>query len=266
MISSQSWESLLRRPAPGDHVVQLYTDQGFLARTVAHFLRTGFTAGSAAVVVLTPAKALAITSELAADELDVAALQQRGQLVMVDPVSTLAELVVDGMPDRERFFPMVTRMLDQVRAAGYPSVRLFGEMVNLLCHDSVAAALALEEMWNGALDVHAVSVLCAYPIDNFDGTAHRGLLHEVMARHSHLIPVEDYERLEQAVVRAYHDVFGPDGEPATLREHVIAAQRQRTQMPSAETALVALRGVSAEIADDVLLRARQYYETPTSMA
>src|SRR5213593_889288 len=46
----QSWERLLRTPHPRDHVVQLYTDDHFLGRAVAHFLGGGLRYGDGAVI------------------------------------------------------------------------------------------------------------------------------------------------------------------------------------------------------------------------
>jgi len=76
----------------------------------------------------------------------------------------------------------------------------------------------------------------------------------------------DCHSLNLAVARAYRDVFGVAGEPAALRAHVVAGHRETTRMPSAQTALVALRGLGADIADAVLERARRYYEGSISVS
>ena len=51
-------------------------------------------------------------------------------------------------------------------------------------------------------------VRCGYSIDNFDPNTYQGILQGVSRAHSHLVPVEDYARLERAVERAYAEVFG----------------------------------------------------------
>ena len=260
-MNQHPWQSLLRTPQPCDHLIQLYTDEAFFARVVSEFLETGFADGAGAVVMATPAHVEAITARLAGARIDVAAALARRQLVVADAEATLAEFMVDGMPDRAKFVAAITPALDRIRAAGYRQVRAFGEMVDLLWDHNLPATVALEALWNELLADRRVSLLCAYRIDNFDRAAHRGALHQLTQEHTHLIPVEDYERLETAVTRAYADVFGSLGDPALLREHVVAAHKSPAVMPGAQTALVALRGLSGDIADAVLERAHHYYNS-----
>jgi hypothetical protein len=61
--------------------------------------------------------------------------------------------------------------------------------------------------------------------------------------HSHLMPVEDCDRLERAIDRAFVDVFGIHA----------------TAMPTAQGALFALRNVDTRLADAVLERAATHY-------
>jgi len=258
--SQQPWQSLLRTPQPCDHVIQLYTDDDFFARAVAEFLETGFAGGAGAVVVATAPHATAIATRLVAAGFDVAAARERGQLVVADAHGTLAQFMVDGMPDRARFFAAITPVLERVRAAGYREIRAFGEMVDLLWDHNLPATIALETLWNEVLADRRVSLLCAYRIDNFDRDVHRGALHQLTHTHSHVIPVEDYDRLEAAVSRAYEDVFGTLGDPGLRREQLVAEHRSPAAMPAAQAALVALRGLSPDIADVVLARARQHYD------
>jgi hypothetical protein len=240
-------------------MIQLYTDEAFFAHAVSEFLATGLADGAGAVVIATGPHAQAIRTRLA-ELADVAEAEARGQLLFADAHGTLAAFMVDGMPDRARFFATVTPLLDRVHRAGYRDLRAFGEMVDLLWDHNLPATVALERLWNETLADRRVSLLCAYRIDNFDREVHRGALHQLTHTHSHVIPVEDYERLEAAVARAYEDVFGVLGDSKLLREQLLAADRSPAAMPSAQTALVALRGLSADIADAVLERARHYYQ------
>jgi len=132
-------------------------------------------------------------------------------------------------------------------------------MVDLLWDHNLPATVALETLWNEVLADRRVSLLCAYRIDNFDGEVHRGALDQLTHTHSHVIPVEDYERLEAAVSRAYEDVFGTLGDPGLLREQLATEHHSPAAMPAAQAALVALRQLSPDIADLVLARARQHY-------
>lgn len=260
MSSVASWESVLRAPRPCDHVVQLYKDEGFLLRAVTHFLGIGLAEGGGGVLVATPSHVKAVTERLAAT-IDVPSALTRDQLVLLDAETCLAGFMVEGRPDRSAFFTLAHGVLDRVERAGHPRVRLFGEMVNLLWETNLPATVQLEALWSEVLAERHVSLLCAYQIDNFDPQVHRGLLHRITRSHSHLVPVEDYERLDTAVDRAYRDVFGDRPDTARLREVLARQPSTAATMPPGQAALVALRDVRADIADDVLTRARHYYTT-----
>jgi hypothetical protein len=77
-----------------------------------------------------------------------------------------------------------------------------------------------------------------------------------------VVPVEHYERLESAVDRAYREVFGAEGDTASLRDLLVAGTAPTPVMPPAQAALLALRGLRTDIADAVLERARYYYTAP----
>jgi len=251
-----TWEALLETPEACDHLVQLYTDDRFLARAVTHFVRAGFAAGQAAVIIATPAHT-ALFSECLPDVPDALA---RGQLVVLDADDCLKAFMVDGMPDRQAFVATVTALLERVRAAGYPRMRLYGEMVDLLWQrDALEAAVRLEELWNELLAAERLPLLCAYRIDNFDRYAHRHALAAIGKTHSHMIPLEHYDRFERAVDRAYVDVFGNDADTHTLRDLIVATLGPASAMPHAQAALLGLRNVNPHTADAVLERAKRYY-------
>ena len=259
MSAQPSWAPLLRTPHPCDHLVQLYTDDSFLVRAVGHFLASGLTQGEAAVIVATPEHAEAFRQELGSLGVDVASAVDRGQFTALDADECLSKFMVDGMPDGHKFRALVTPVLERVRAAGFRSIRLYGEMVNLLFAENLPATVALEELWNDLLAAERVSLLCAYRIDNFDRRAHRGLLHRISRCHSHLIPVDDYDRLDRAVDRAYEDVFGSRGSAADLRRLITTHYPTEPAMPSAQAALFALNGLARSVADAVIERTGAYY-------
>src|SRR5687767_262391 len=152
----------LRSPQPCDHLIQLYTDEAFLSRVVIQFLSTGLAACEAAVIIATPAHLSMFAEGLRATGLDVAAMQTRGQLALRDAHASLAEFMVDGMPDRDRFFDVVRPVLADFTKAGFSKTRLYGEMVDLLWNHSMPATVALEQLWNEVLADTRVSLLCAY--------------------------------------------------------------------------------------------------------
>jgi hypothetical protein len=163
------------------------------------------------------------------------------------------------MPDPERFAAVIGGAVEAGRRAGYPRVRAFGEMVDLLRRTDLAATIRLEELWNDLLAGHRISLLCGYSVDIFDPRVYRGLLQRVCSVHSDLIPIEDYARLEQAVARAYADVFGPVGDGQALRDVLVADYAPASAMPDAEAAILAAREFVPTAIDSLLAAARQHY-------
>src|SRR5262245_33472835 len=265
-MTTSPWESQLETPAPCDHFVQLYQDETFLARAVFHYLGAGLAKNEGVVIIATPAHNALFTDRLAAAGFDVLDLVARRQLLVFDAEPCLAQFMVNGWPDRVAFFTLVKNAIDPIRAAGFATVRLYGEMVDLLWDHNLEATLELEALWSELIADQSVSLLCAYRMDNFDRNSHRSILHRLCHCHSHLIPVEDYERLEQAVSRAYDDIFGTAGDGEALRTLLTTDGAVTPTMPSAQRALLALRDVSPSLADSVLARARVHYAGKASPA
>jgi hypothetical protein len=76
--------------------------------------------------------------------------------------------------------------------------------------------------------------------------------------HSHLIPVEDYGRLERAVAAALRETVGAD-EARTLESRLLSKYQAPFQMPRAQALLLALRHALPAVADPVLKRSRNLY-------
>lgn len=263
MRAPATWEGVLTAPAPGQHIAQLYTEPGFLVRTVSQFAGQGLHRGEAVVLIATPEHRAAIGRRLEAEGFALDALERRGQLMALDAAECLARLLVDGMPDHARFHALIGGTLDAAKAAGYGRVRAFGEMVDLLRRRSLAATIRLEELWAELLSTHTISLLCGYSLDNFDPQIYRGLLQRVSAAHSDLVPVEDYARLEQAVERAYADVFGPAGDGELLRRAFLAHYGRPAAMPDAEAAILALSELLPKASRTLVDRVRHHYQSTT---
>ena len=95
-------------------------------------------------------------------------------------------------------------------------------------------------------------------MDNFNGEVHARMLPRLGTNHSHLIPVEDYARLELAVAEALRETVGID-EAQVLESRLLEGFRPPFDMPRAEVLLLALREVLPSVADPVLQRSRALY-------
>jgi hypothetical protein len=85
MSATETWEAVLDAPSACDHLVQLYTDDDFLARAVAHFVGAGFGVGEAAVIIATPAHLARFLDRLPEGPDALA----RGQLIAIDAADCL---------------------------------------------------------------------------------------------------------------------------------------------------------------------------------
>jgi hypothetical protein len=254
------WQTVLATPAPADHVAQLYQDDECLARIVAAYCAESLTAREAALTIATPSHLAAFARHLAGAGVDVDVVVARGQYTPLDAETCLAEFMRDGRPDRERFVACVAPHVDAARRAGYPRVRAYGEMVDILHGTDLPAALRLEELWNELLGARRdVSLLCAYRVDPFHRDAYRHLVPQIGRRHSHLLPVEDPAALELAVRRAFLDVFGTDADTLTLRDLYESVTKASTAMPGSQAALMNLGTFVPAVARDVLEASARHY-------
>jgi len=255
-----SWDAVLAAPAPCDHLVQLYTSDDALVSTVVRFVERGVAEGEGVIAITTPAHWHMIAEGLGASGVDVAALRATRQLLVRDAHHTLMSFMADGMLDRAGMQSIIIGALDSVRGAGYTKVRAFGEMVDILNRrGNLAAAIRLEELWNELLDAERIALLCAYAVDAFDRTQYMAPLPSIGHVHSHLMPVEDCDRLERAIDRTFVDVFGIHGDTRLLRDLFVRQLPDATAMPTAQGALFALRNVDTRLADAVLERAATHY-------
>src|SRR4051812_44042787 len=150
---------------PGEHIVQYYEQESALLDSLRVYLVGGLQRGESAVVILTEPHRFGLEVRLAGDGIDVAAVRRAGRYVSLDADATLAEFMVDGLPDPERFARVIGLVLAPAsRPDGVPRhVRAFGEMVAILWErGNREAAIRLEQMWNDLASVHSFSLLCAY--------------------------------------------------------------------------------------------------------
>ena len=257
---AEPWCGLLTAAAPRDHIVQLYQDQQFLNRAVCRFAAAAIANGEGVILVPTIAHWDAFRPRLESEGVDVKAAEQRGQLTIVDADDLLPTFMRDGMPDSPVFLGLAANVVSQARADGrYPRVRWWGEMVNLLWErGDVAASMQLEDLFDNLAHEQDIAIFCSFVMDNFDGDVHARMLPRLGENHSHLIPVEDYARLERAVSEALRDTVGPD-ESRVLEDQLLSRFPGSFHMPRSQALLLALRQTLPLVANDVLRRSGALY-------
>jgi hypothetical protein len=256
----EPWERVVADAAPCDHIVQLYQNQDFLNYAVCRFVGAGLSKGEGIILVPTLTHWNAIRPRLEDEGVDVHAVQERGQLTVVDADECLPRFMRDAMPDSPVFNAVFGDVVGQARAGGsYQKVRVWGEMVGVLWeHGDVAASMNLEDLFDQLGKKRDIAIFCSFLMDNFNGDVHAHMLPRLGTNHSHLIPVEDYARLERAVADALRETVGPD-EARVLEGRLLSHYRPPFNMPRAQALLLALRQLLPAVADPVLQRSRDLY-------
>ena len=131
MTGSQGSDSHLE-PKQHRHLVQFYDgDLRPLARNVSRYLGEGLAQGHAAIAIALPEHAAAFVAQLATAGVDSAAALRDGRLVVLDAQATLAQFMVDGLPDAALFDETVGAKVRELHEA-HPGLRTYGEMVGVL--------------------------------------------------------------------------------------------------------------------------------------
>jgi hypothetical protein len=257
---TKNWANFLAGTDRCAHAVQIYADVDDLAGSVATFLARGFDAGEPAVVVATADQAERFLEKLAAVGWDARRIDREAYLRIEDAETTLAAIMHGGMsPSRAAFEQTVGGLLDDA-AASAPDrdVRVFGEMVDLLCdRGGTKAATELEELWNELARTRRFSLLCAYRLDVFDRAAQVEALPDVCRAHSHVLPASDSARLARSVDLALEEVLG--SAEAGKVYALVGEQIRRGRVPSPQLVLMWVSANMPALADRILASARKRY-------
>ena len=242
------------------HYVALYGDDvRRLGHAVAKYLADGFDTGCTGVIVTASEHNAVIYDGLAGRGWSSGMLEREGLLTILDARKTLSKLMNYGLPDANRFDHIVgTEIRAAVDRSGGAGTRAFGEMVGLLWQEGeFPAAIRLEQLWNQLLEKTRFDLFCAYPVDVFDKAFDAGVLDAVLCAHTHLVPSMYETRLQAAVDRAMREVL----DCSERRRAADGCQhRPWAALPPAESAILWLRKNVPEQAEDVLARARRYFE------
>ena len=207
------------------HIVQLYTDDGFLVDVLSRFIGGALAVGDPAVVIATKSHRTELERRLSAHGVDTAKSAMRGRYVILDATETLPKFMINGSVDEVRFNDIIGGVLTRVRSAIADKERriaVFGELVALLwAGGKPLEAIRVEQLWNDLAKSHSFSLLCAYPITGFNNERHTEPFLKMCGEHSGVVPSESY--------------LGLSGEEERLRS--IAQLQQRAQVLDKELAL-----------------------------
>ncbi len=250
---------LLDHPHPEAHIVQLYgKDDRLLTRNLTRYLAEGLRRGDGLLVIATPEHSGSVARQLKEDQAYSKAVLE-GRLVFLDAQATLVRIMVDDQPDRELFETVIGEAVSGVQdRAGHSGVRAYGEMVGLLWKaGQCAAAVRLEEYWNGLLQSSDISLFCAYPIDVLGEEFQVETVDAVLCAHTHLLPLD--EALESALNQAMEEVLG--SRMNSLRGLIKTNYRPSWGVvPRSEAIILWLRNNLPGSAGEILELAKRYYQ------
>ncbi len=257
------WQDLLDRPEPDVHFVQLYTDHAALARNVGRYLAEGFLQGDCGIVIATPAHREAFRQDLENRGVDVGSVEQSAKLLFLDAEQTLGRFMVNGRPEWRRFEKFVSAAVRSLGHTAGGRVRAYGEMVGVLwTSGEYSAAIKLEEFWNRILGSLGASLFCSYPIDVFGPEFKHSGVHAILCDHTHLLPGDAGQSLEESIRRAMDEILGKRAQDVRLRMEAKCRPGWGI-VPAAEGMILWLRENVPEFAAEILCRARQDHSGQT---
>ncbi len=225
------------------HVVRFYDHDESMLEEVADFLDVALRSGGISIVIAT-ADHISILRRILAG-LGSQANQSPwfpGELIVFEAEAVLAQFMVNGWPDEDRFNNIVGKIVrDACVSSG--SVHAFGEMVAILCAQGLYdAAIRLEQLWNGLHGRgHEFSLFCAYPWSVFSSVDLLAKFQQVCREHDH------------ACSQAVHAPSSPPSLDLHMRV-VEMEQRNRAlqgELTRAQEAVQTLRHREQELADFV---------------
>jgi hypothetical protein len=250
-----SCRELLDGLKPPEHVVQFYGDDDrLLIQNVGRFLSEGLKRGDGLLVIATPEHRTSLTGSLRSESGYSRAVLE-GRLMFLDARATLDRFLVDGYPDPELFESVIGESLRRVGIqAVHTGVRAYGEMVGLLWTTGEReAAVQLEHLWNDLLSQSEASLFCSYPVDVLSHEFESGKVDRLLCTHTHLLPSDP--ALQNALDRAMDEVVG-----LRLQDLRPQFRGQWGAVPPAEALVLWIRSNMRDSADQILARAREYYQ------
>jgi PAS domain S-box-containing protein len=198
-INSLAPQSNWEVPRSKGHSVQFYQDDSVLLEGLSRFIGGTIAAGDSAIIIATKAHRDALQDRLISTGLDLSVAGKQGRYVSLDAAETLAEFMVNGHPDPQRFKEVIGNRIAQLISAAKPVRRVaaFGEMVALLWAEGKNdAALELERLWNQLGQIQSFQLHCAYPIGLFPQPSDSAGIESICAEHTHVTPSEQYTSLQ----------------------------------------------------------------------
>lgn len=174
----------------GDHLVQFYHSDEFLADTVTNFIAPALMSGEGAILVATEAHLYQFEKAFHDLGINTSLMRLSGQLLLLDAHLTLRSFMVNDSPDPEKFHSYIGGAILEMTSK-FPGVKAYGEMVNILWGEgNIYGTIALEKLWAELMRDKKFSLLCAYSIESMCEDKQGIAFTEVCQCHTHVMPAE----------------------------------------------------------------------------
>ncbi len=177
--------AILADPHPRCHIVYPCGDDEQIVDAVCVYAAHGLKNREGVVLIATKAHRDAIVLRLTAEGYDMERLEHSRQVAFFDAETLLSKLLARGIPNPTVFRDTVGSLIATAKLVSPTRrVRLFGEMVSLLCGKDLPATLRLEELWNELIQAYSVPLLCTYSLGTLAGSM---LPQQLIGAHSHCL-------------------------------------------------------------------------------
>jgi hypothetical protein len=173
------------------HSVHFYEHDEALIQRLRSIVAPAIDVGNSALIVASEAHRQQLRVALKATDVATEVLEQQGRLTLLDADELLSQFMVDGFPDRQKFFDSMGKIIARSRQAAWNAQRgvtAFGEMVAVLWEQgNRIAALQLESLWNDLLYEQEFHLHCAYPRNIFRTNSEAAMIRAICDVHSHVV-------------------------------------------------------------------------------
>jgi hypothetical protein len=168
--------------------VEFYSDDARLLDDVTQFVGAALKAGNAAVVVATESHRQSLLPSFEAHGLDIGTFIAQERYVSLDAADTLSAVMLNGMPDPDRFLNLFGNLIVTVSTAATDKlarVAIVGECVHLLwAQGNLEAAIQFEKLGNQLATKYGVDILCGYSLGSVEVGMEDHIFQQICAEHS----------------------------------------------------------------------------------
>lgn len=182
------------------HLVQFYKKSEYLAESVAEYIQLGLSKGDGIIILATRDHWQSLKNSLEQKNSSVEQYLTEGRLLYIDAHLALQKILDQGHPDKNTFMDFIQSILLHMHA--YPSIRAYGELVDLLCAEGkIREAIELEKYWGEILQsTPSLSLMCGYNADYVDPNASSMTeVHSLMRQVENIKPLDDEEALYRRI-------------------------------------------------------------------